>query len=283
MKRRSGDVVEFAPFSFDLVSRELRKDGRKLKLHPQPARVLELLLRKPGEIARRDDIQKELWHGDTYVSFDLSINSCIRQIRRVLGDEAQEPRFVQTVAREGYRFIAPLTVPSAEEQGTPPRARLSLKRYLPGVLAAAVIAALAFAGWRSTSGRRAAPPEIDSIAVLPLENLSGNPEEEYFADGMTEALIAELAKIGALKVISRTTVMHYKNAEKSLPEMGRELDVDAIVEGSVFKVDERVRSRCSSSKRVATATYGRTATIGTCATSCRYSERSRSRSRVRSR
>lgn len=246
MKRCPGNIVEFAPFAFDLVSGELRKDGRKVKLHPQPAKVLALLLRTPGEVVRREDIQKKVWGDDTYVAFDLGINSCVRQIRTALGDDAEEPRYVQTVTREGYRFIAPVEPTSPEEQD-PPLANPERKRRYPVVLlGSAAVAVLALAGFvalRFLVDRGAARVAVDSIAVLPLENLSRNPEEEYFADGMTEALIAELAKIGELRVISRTTVMQYKNAEKSLPEIAGELDVDAVVEGSVVRVDDRVRFR----------------------------------------
>jgi len=245
MKRRSGDIVEFPPFAFTLVSGELRKDGRKLKLNPQPAKVLALLLRTPGEVVRREDIQKKVWGDDTYVAFDLGINSCIRQIRTALGDDAEEPRYVQTVTREGYRFIAPVEPSSPEEQDPPPPNAERKRRY-PVVLLGAAVAVLALSGFlalRIFLDQEAAPLAFDSIAVLPLENLSGNPDEAYFADGMTEALITELAKIDALKVISRTTVMQYKDAEKSLPEIAGELDVDVVVEGSVVRVDDRVRFR----------------------------------------
>jgi TolB-like protein/DNA-binding winged helix-turn-helix (wHTH) protein/Tfp pilus assembly protein PilF len=244
MKRRSGDIVEFPPFAFTLVSGELRKGGRKLKLHPQPAKVLALLLQTPGEVVRREDIQKQVWGDDTYVAFDLGINSCIRQIRTALGDDAEEPRYVQTVTREGYRFIAPVEPSSPEEQDSPPPNPERKRRYPVVLLGSAAVAVLALGGFlavRLFVDRGTAPAAVDSIAVLPLENLSGNPDEAYFADGMTEALITELAKIDALKVISRTTVMQYKDAEKSLPEIAGELDVDVVVEGSVVRVDDRVR------------------------------------------
>jgi TolB-like protein/DNA-binding winged helix-turn-helix (wHTH) protein/Tfp pilus assembly protein PilF len=228
------ECVEFPPFSFDPASGELRKDGRRLKLHPQPAKVLAILVRQPGQVARREDIQKELWGEDTYVAFDLGINSCIRQIRSALGDDAGEPRFVQTVTGQGYRFIAPV-----EATSTGPPAQRSRKRNQMALAVLLVLIAVLAVGVGRWMWQR--PRPSDSIAVLPLRDLSPTAEQEYFADGMTEALIAELSKIRALRVISRTTVMRYKDSRESLSEIARALDVDSVVEGSVLRLDDRVR------------------------------------------
>src|SRR6266849_3326968 len=167
--RFSHAIVRFAGFQLDQQAGELRKeDGARIRLQEQPLHILRILLEHPGTIIPREELRQKIWPSDTFVDFDHGINNAIKRLREALGDTAETPRFIETLTRRGYRFIA------------------------------------------SLEAARPASSPIQSIAVLPLENLSRDPEQEYFADGMTEALITSLAKIGSLRVISRTTVMHYK-------------------------------------------------------------------------
>ena len=171
--------IRFGEFELD-DSRELRSGGRKVKLQTQPSQILRILIERPGEIVTREGLRQKIWPSDTFVDFDHGINNAIKRLREALGDTAETPRFVETLPRRGYRFIANLQ-PAKVVTGS----------------------------------------RIQSIAVLPLENLSRDPEQEYFADGMTEGLITSLTKISALRVISRTTVMHYKGVRRPLPEIAR--------------------------------------------------------------
>ncbi len=202
-------LVRFGDVEVDTRSGEIRRAGFKSNLPDQPFRALMLLLGRPGQTVTREELTKQLWPDDTFVDFERGLNKIINKLRAALGDDAGKPLYIETLPQRGYRFIAPV------ENAAPPRD--PLRPQLPG-----------------------APP-IDSLAVLPLDNLSGDPAEEYFSDGMTEELICEIAKIRSLRVISRTSVMQYKGARRSLPEIARELRVDAIVEGSVARSGERVR------------------------------------------
>ncbi len=254
-------IFRFEGLEIDLRAGELRRNGERIKLQEQPLQILRMLLERPGETVTREEIQKKLWPTDTFVEFDHSINAAIQRLRQAFGDSAENPRFVETVARRGYRFIAPVapvsppaeTVAAVSDRRTAMRTSPLQKRAaLAGafVLAiAAVFFALNVAGLReglltAVGARRAVPlPKIESIAVLPLENLSGDPEQEYFADGMTEELISTLGKIGSLRVISRTSVMQFKGARPAggLAEIAQKLNVDAVVEGSVMRSGDRVR------------------------------------------
>lgn len=231
-------LVRFGVFEVDLRAGELRKSGVKIKLQEQPFQILALLLERPGEVVTREELQRKLWPADTFVDFEHSLNAAVKRLREALGDSAETPRFVETLPRRGYRFIYPV-----EGREPPARRRRWVTALalvaLPGMLA--VMFALNLGGLRDRLLGRPMPGEITSIAVLPLENLSGDPEQDYFTDGMTEMLITELSKIGALKVISRQSVMQFKGTDKPLPEIARELDVDAVVEGSALHIGERVR------------------------------------------
>jgi len=186
----------FGSFELELRSGELRKQGVKIKLQDQPLQILAMLLEHPGQVVTREELRSRLWPADTFVDFDHGLNKAINKLREALGDSADNPRFIETLARHGYRFIGNFT---------------------------------------------SRPGRIESLAVLPLENLSRNPEQEYFADGMTEALISSLVRIGALRVTSRTTAMHYKGVRRHLREIAQELHVDGIVEGTVLRFGDRVR------------------------------------------
>jgi TolB-like protein/DNA-binding winged helix-turn-helix (wHTH) protein/Tfp pilus assembly protein PilF len=245
--QRSG-VLRFGTFELELASGELRKGGVLIKLQALPFQLLALLAERAGEVVSREEIRRALWDDDTFVDFDRSINFCVNQIRESLGDDPQNPRFIETLPRKGYRFIAPVT----EDGGEPSKAEVapesslvskparSVRRWL--MIAAAVIVLVAIAGLAKMGlGWNRGVRPIRSLAVLPLENLSHNPEQEYFADGMTDDLITDLAKISALRVVSRTSVMQYKGTRKSAPQIARELNVDAILEGTVARDQDRVR------------------------------------------
>jgi TolB-like protein/DNA-binding winged helix-turn-helix (wHTH) protein/Tfp pilus assembly protein PilF len=241
--------LRFAVFEVDLRAGELRKRGVRVRLQEQPFQVLAMLLERPGEIVTREEIRSRLWTPETFVDFDHGVNKAINRIRDVLGDSATSPRFVETVARRGYRFLADVTIvdggpAAASKKATgdvvapPPHGRL---RWRPWAIAGTAIALAAVAGAWALLPRAPRPATIRSLAVLPLENLSGDDSQEYFADGMTDELIATLGQIGALRVISRTSVIPYKRARKSLSQIARELNVDAIIEGTVLRSDGRVR------------------------------------------
>jgi len=237
-------IVRFGAFEVDLRTGELRKNGLKIKLQDQPFRVLIILLRHAGDVVTREELRRELWSNDTFVDFDHGLNAAVRRLRDALDDSAENPRFIETLPRHGYRFIT-TTVRNPiqpETPASPPR-----RRSVP-VLAALFLIALALFVWGRNNLRgaglfgTAVQPQIHSLAVLPFTNISGDPQHESFADGMTEALITELSRIGPLRVISQTSMMQYKGEKKkSLPQIGRELNVDAVLEGSALRVGNRVR------------------------------------------
>jgi len=255
--------LRFGVFELDLRTGELREDSLRVRLQEQPFQILAMLLEHPGEVVTREELQKKLWPADTFVDFDQGLNRAISKIREALGDSADSPRFVETVARRGYRFLAevkpadasPLRRPELATQLHPEpesgvRADLagnSVKpqHRLPSVawkVSAFVLLLLtaSLVAWKLNSWNRPATA-IRSLAVLPLESLSNDASQDYFADGMTDELISDLGQISALRVISRTSVMTYKHARKPLPQIARELNVDAVVEGTVLRSGDRVR------------------------------------------
>ena len=254
-------MVRFGPFELNIATGDLRKFGVELKLRPQPAKVLALLATQPGAVVKRDQLREEIWGRDVFVDFEHGLNLCIREIRATLGDDADKPRYIETVPRVGYRFLAhveevaaqahpapstaPTTTISAQRPGAEPRKKLPLwRRVLVGTITLFVLALTIPPAFRRLRGRSfpaTKTARIESLAVLPLENLSEDPEQQYFADGMTDELITELAKIHSLRVISRTSVRQYKGQGKPVPQIGRELHVDAIVEGTVVHSGDRVR------------------------------------------
>jgi TolB-like protein/DNA-binding winged helix-turn-helix (wHTH) protein/Tfp pilus assembly protein PilF len=237
-------VAKFGVFEVDLRSGELRKAGTRVKLHDQPFQVLAMLLDRPGELVTREEIRQKLWPGDTFVDFDHGLNSAVNRLRDALGDSADTPRFIETLPRRGYRFIATLTA-APTKPGLPETSRIRRYRWIALASALALIGAPAGLNFRILQARllpwtlHTVP--MRSLAVLPLQNLSGDASQEYLADGMTEALITDLAKMDSLRVISRTSAMHYKGSHQSLPEIARELNVDAVVEGSVARLGNRMR------------------------------------------
>lgn len=247
-------IIRFGVFELDSARRELHKQGLKVRLQEQPFQVLQILLEHPGEVVTRQELQRRIWPSDTFVDFDRGLYNAIKKLREALGDSAESPRFIETLSRRGYRFIGSVTAndgagrmeegASTGEVGMPTR-QSHHRRLAIGVLLLLAFGATLFGldigGLRQRWLIKANPQAIHSLAVLPLQNLSDDPAQEYFSDGMTDALITDLAQIGSLKVISRTSVMRYKKTDKSLPEIARELNVDGIVEGTVQRSGDRVR------------------------------------------
>jgi TolB-like protein/DNA-binding winged helix-turn-helix (wHTH) protein len=266
--------VFFGVFEVDLKACELRKHGLRIKLPEQPFQVLVVLLEKPGEIVTREELRNRLWPGDTFVDFDHGLNNAVMRLREVLGDASENPRFVETIPRRGYRFIAPVigsavpgptTTDSEVESGLVPikaasptveRAALeatsqpaSIRRQPATTrLAILITAILALAGigaglfhYARVGTTKSNRVQNKSLIVLPIENLSGDKDQEYFADGMTDDLIANLAKIRSPRVISRSTAMAYKGTRRPMSQIASELNVDAVFEGTVLRVGNRVR------------------------------------------
>jgi TolB-like protein/DNA-binding winged helix-turn-helix (wHTH) protein/Flp pilus assembly protein TadD len=276
---RSPRNLRFGVFEVDLAAGELRKQGLRLKLAEQPLQILVMLLERPGEIVSRDLLRERLWHGGTFVDFDHGLNNAVMRLREVLGDSSERPKFIETIPRRGYRFVAsvdPPNVASGDLRQAPSSSALIAKPahmppssanaawYLPGEsqkhesnrtialsrIAALVIGVLAVSALmsfitvhyvRGVNASKGKANHSSSLVVLPLENLSGERGQDYFADGITDELITNLARIHSLRVVSRSTAMAYKGTHKPLPQIAAELNVDAVVEGTVMRVGNRVR------------------------------------------
>jgi TolB-like protein/DNA-binding winged helix-turn-helix (wHTH) protein/Tfp pilus assembly protein PilF len=256
-------------FEVDLRACELRHFGRALKLERIPLQVLLILIEQKGQLVTREEIAEKIWGKDVFLDTDNSINGAVRKIRQVLKDDPQQPRFVETLPGRGYRFIAPVfdgelgaPAPQPTKPGpgpvpvqsnstgirnsvdeppiaiaTPYGRRLS---WLLALAAVCIVGVVTWVGWHHFYGASTGS-HIRSIAVLPLQNLSGDPAQDFFADGMTEELITELSRIHSLRVISHTSVMEYKGTRKHLPQIAQELGVDGVLEGSVIRENEQVR------------------------------------------
>ena len=251
----SHGVIRFDAFEVDFRKGEVRKHNFRIRVQDQPFRILQILLEHPGELVTREEIQRRIWPADTFVDFEKGLNNAIRKLRDALGDSADEPRFIETHSGRGYSFIGVVTATdgpdriekegSSVEVGAPIQSRPLYRRSAIGALLSLAFVATLFGfdvgGVKEHWLPRASSPVIHSLAVLPLQNLSNDPNQEYFSDGMTDALITDLAQIGTLKVISRTSTIQYKQTKKTLPEIARELNVDGIVEGTVQRAGDRVR------------------------------------------
>jgi TolB-like protein/DNA-binding winged helix-turn-helix (wHTH) protein len=237
-------LIRFGVFEVNPRSGELRKKGTRVKLQDQPLQILLAVLEKPGEIVTREELRAKLWPADTFVDFDHGLNAAVKRLRDALGDTAENPRYIETLPRRGYRFIT-TTVPDAiqpEQIQSPPRRWVWLLTCAVLAVLAAILFVLDSGGLRSRLlARSPGQPQVHSLAVLPLTNLSGDPQQEYFSDGMTEVLTDDLSKIAALRVVSRTSAMRYKATQKSLAEIARELNVDGVIEGSVLRSGNRIR------------------------------------------
>jgi TolB-like protein/DNA-binding winged helix-turn-helix (wHTH) protein/Flp pilus assembly protein TadD len=258
-------------FEVDLRAFELRHVGRALKLERIPLQVLLILIEQKGQLVTREEIAEKIWGKGVFLDTDNSINGAVRKIRQVLKDDPQQPRYVETLTGRGYRFIAPV----CEDDLDPPEARrpalteepetespqagqvseeignhsatsavasASRRRFrlLVAIFSCCAVVLAGWIAWHHFYGQTALQP-IRSIAILPLQNLSGDPAQDFFADGMTEELITELSRIQTLRVISHTSVMEYKGTRKHLPQIAQELGVDGILEGSVIRENDEVR------------------------------------------
>jgi len=291
-------VVRFGTYEVSFQSGEVRKAGVRIRVQQQPLKLLEVLLERPGEVVTREDLRSRVWPNESFGDFDQAVNIAIAKLRSALGDSAENPRYIETLPKRGYRFIADvslveadgrirrpepasvdangtepghqfqgsgLAVPKERELGRqlqpngmalPPMIASAPQLQGPGlavpakrrlrptgrvILALSVVLGLAILCVLLVRSRSRRPTAIRSLAVLPLENLSGDAAQNYFSDGMTDELITDLAQISALRVISRTSVMVYKGARKPLPQIARELNVDAVVEGTVLRAGDQVR------------------------------------------
>ncbi len=242
----SDQIVRFGAFELDLHSGELRRSGIRLPVQGRPLQVLAILLKTPGQLVTTKQLRTELWAADTFVDFEHGVRNAVTRLRAVLGDTADKPRFIETLPRRGYRFIGAVTRPSVEPVPVAPVNHPGPSRNRRRIVLVAFACLLALAGaatWIYT--RLSANPagfRIKSLAVLPLENLSGDSAQDYFADGITDEMITALAKINSVKVTSRTSVMQYKGVHSMpLRQIARELGVDAVVEGTLVRFGDRVR------------------------------------------
>jgi TolB-like protein/DNA-binding winged helix-turn-helix (wHTH) protein len=279
---RHVSVVRFGTYEVSLQSGEVRKAGVRIRVQQQPLKLLGVLLEHPGEVVTREELRSRVWPDESFGDFDQAVNIAIAKLRSALGDSAENPRFIETLPKRGYRFIADVSFvepdgrvrrpesasalpfraepghqlqgngldipPVVTESGSqlqnsatavaPQRRRWLTRRV---IMALALVLSLAILSVFLFRSRRRASTAIRSLAVLPIENLSGDATQNYFSDGMTDELITDLAQISALRVISRTSVMVYKGARKSLPQIARELNVDAVVEGTVLRAGDQVR------------------------------------------
>ena len=263
-------AIRFGVFQLDLREQQLLKKGIRLKLQGQPFSILLTLLSQPGKVVTKEELRRKLWPDGVFIDFDHSLGTAINKLREVLDDSADNPRFVETLPRRGYRFIAPVEMIAENEvapvvkqqlvQEQKPGARdsgqavadpldTSKKTAVPGRtpwpitwkisgLALLLVMAIVLAYMLYLRSR---PVSIRSLAVLPLENLSGDASQDYFSDGMTDELITELGQISQLRVISRTSAMTYKGVHRKLPQIARELNVDAVVEGTVLRSGNQIR------------------------------------------
>jgi TolB-like protein/DNA-binding winged helix-turn-helix (wHTH) protein/Tfp pilus assembly protein PilF len=263
-----GFDLRFGPYELKSRVRQLHKHGVKLKLRPQSFRVLEILLERPGDLITREEFRRELWPSDTFVDFEHGLNTSVKDLRSALNDSASEPRYIETLPKLGYRFIAavePAESPSTElppaasiidssqahaatPESLPIQQRASRRSVLgwPTLLVATLVigaSVAAYFHWRHSQARRQTASEHLMVAVLPFENLTGDSTQEYFSDGMTEEMIAQLGRVDPehLGVIARTSVMHYKHSGEQLDQIGRALGVEYVLEGSVRRDSNKVR------------------------------------------
>jgi TolB-like protein/DNA-binding winged helix-turn-helix (wHTH) protein len=293
----SGSLIRFGVFELDLRSRELRKRGVKVKLQQQPLDLLHILLERRPDAVTREEIRERLWPVGVHVDFDRSLNKAVVKLREALGDDAESPRFVETLPRYGYRFIAPVergqgppelgegpapatqtlsalpVDPRKPETGaneepstigrglaitnSPPdaarheaasndaatgaRSGTTRRMWMAGSAWTAFLILTATGTWWLWREKAGSVKPLQALAVLPLDNLSGDPEQQYFADGMTESLITELGQISPLRIISHTSVKGYQGSKKSIAEIARDLQVDAVIEGTVARSGDHLR------------------------------------------
>ena len=258
-------VYTFGPFRVDFESCEIQKHGIRLHVQNQPIRILWFLVERPGRLVTRQELQERLWPGHSADELEDSLNSTVKKLREALSDDAGKPLYIETIPRKGYRFIAPIqTEPPSQLPGENHASSVEpswlsaetsvhaiavsdgffgWRRYrMPGTIG--LLTVVVIAGFLSVTAflkRAGADAQIHSIAVLPFENLSGDPSQDYFAEGLTDAVTTDLAQIGAVKVISRSSANHYRKDYKPLVKIGQELGVDAVVEGTLARSGNKVR------------------------------------------
>jgi TolB-like protein/DNA-binding winged helix-turn-helix (wHTH) protein/Flp pilus assembly protein TadD len=265
MRTSAARILRFGSFEANVQAGELRKGGLKVRLQDQPFQILVLLLERPGELITRQEIQQKLWPADTFVDFDHGLNNAINRLREALGDSAETPRFIETLPKKGYRFIAAVTgdEPSVEAEypaaegtrvakpspipGNIEEVSKARPRFLVTILVfcfALVLAGMVYLGWhRMRAGHPSPGSGYVMLAVLPFQNLSGDPSQDYFSDGLTEEMIAQLGALSPdqLGVIARTTTMSYKHTSKSVKQIGSELGVGYVLESSVRRDGNQIR------------------------------------------
>jgi TolB-like protein/DNA-binding winged helix-turn-helix (wHTH) protein len=268
---RHTSVVRFGAYEVSFQSGELRKAGMKIRIQQQPMKLLQILLERSGEVVVREELRNRVWPNESFGDFDQALNIAIAKLRNALEDSAESPRFIETLPKRGYRFIADVSVVDTDARPKKPEPlsgdfpgsqdKTGLEHEIQGegrtlvpvasrrrlwptrrvIFALTLVLSLPILAVWLFRARGRAPTGIRSLAVLPLDNLSGDASQGYFADGMTDELITDLSQISALRVISRTSVMVYKGARKPLPQIARELNVDAVVEGTVLRSGDQVR------------------------------------------
>jgi TolB-like protein/DNA-binding winged helix-turn-helix (wHTH) protein/Tfp pilus assembly protein PilF len=259
--------IAFGSFELETTSGDLFRSGRRIRLSGQPADLLVMLVRHSGQLVSREELRAALWPEDTFVDFDHGLNNCIRRIRDALGDSADAPRFIETLPKKGYRFIAEVRSVSLRQDSPPVAALKSAilepeiasatprqddvqhvsvsrwKRLRPLVLSffAVMVALSLFVLGSLLLKHKSFPAGFHSVVLLPLTNLSGDSSLDYLSDGVTEELITELAQATSVSVISRTSAMLYKGKQKPMPVIARELGVDAVVEGTLSRTGDHLR------------------------------------------
>src|SRR6202162_5919131 len=249
-------VLRFGVFQVNLAARELRKHGVRIRLPGQPFCVLSILLESPGQVVSREEMRVKLWDSETFVDYERSLNSAIRKLRAVLGDSQESPRYIETVPRLGYRFIAPVEeissgeIPLTEALESTPAGAAKVVGHrgrnwflLLGIPAVLLTLLAGYLLWLRERVRPQPADERLMLAVLPFENLTGDAAQDYLSDGLTEEMIAQLGHLDPehLGVIARTSVMHYKHTTEQVGQIGRELGVQYVLEGSLRREADRVR------------------------------------------
>ena len=284
-------VLRFGPYEADLRAGVLRKDGTKIRVQEKPLQVLAALAARQGELVTRAELHKRLWPNETFVDFEDGLNTAVKKLRLALSDDAEEPRYIETIPRRGYRFLVPaefiaggngaaqnpvqaalpaeaivhppfaFPAENASQAAPPPEVPFPTQRTWHRYALAAVVVMLAGAGafiasrlGRRQQSQQSVSAPIRSLAILPFRNLSGDPHQDYFAEGITDELATELAQIPSLRVTSSGSVSQLSGDSLQISSIRRELGVDAVVEGSVVRDGDTVRLDA----RLITTSNGRT-------------------------
>lgn len=244
----SSAVFRFGDFEADVRAGELRKNGIKIPLQEQPFQLLTVLLERPGELIRRDELRRRLWPQDTFVAFDHALNTAVKKIRIALDDHAAAPRYIETIPKRGYRFMAPVSVEGSPEERVlnesfPPRAQ----RWYAGipartVFALIVLVSVVLAGVRWKTARALAEKQV-VLAVLPFEDWRDGAGHSLLSDGITQELITQSARAAPawLTIVPRASCLTYRHTTKTVAEVAHELHADYLVEGNLRGDERRIR------------------------------------------